>query len=412
MNNNMNKSRSHVTSDTDNVYFNTSIKNTSNITSSDCRVSIIRTVNILDVASDYYMAITRFRIPYGTLPVIVLPRVSSGSTSIQLTLTISSAANPLESITPDLSVIPGIGSSPYTYEFIGDYCHIYLVHTLEVIINYMFETLFFTYPAASITSGVTYIAWPVVEWSFADKHWNIQWPIALLDSTHVNYTAFSYYLYEILGPVHGNVLSYDITDAEYFQWNPTPYMTYTTVNDYLFTAAFYNATGATDKQIFDESSIENPFALAVQQRRLLIKTGSIPSEPEAIDNGSVYEKILTDFLIPSGLPYDGPYVYAPPSQYRLIDLKSAAPLRQIDINVYWQDRFLNIYNFRLPPKSEASFKIGFFYQGLYNNLYAENPRPSIIQNLSISDKQAKQVLGESGNPSKLFRQNVSGYYYE
>jgi len=61
----------------------------------------------------------------------------------------------------------------------------------------------------------------------------------------------------------------------------------------------------------------------------------------------------------TGKDYKPCILYSPTAEYRLNDLYGNAPLHQIDIQVYWKDRYGNIYPLYLTPSSTASIKILF-----------------------------------------------------
>jgi hypothetical protein len=57
--------------------------------------------------------------------------------------------------------------------------------------------------------------------------------------------------------------------------------------------------------------------------------------------------------------------YAPPGEYRLIDMYSNSNLYKIDLNVYWKDKWGNLKPLRLLPGCSASVKLLFRHKGFY-----------------------------------------------
>lgn len=88
--------------------------------------------------------------------------------------------------------------------------------------------------------------------------------------------------------------------------------------------------------------------------------GSNPSLVSSGNNSNIVLQ-LTDLelLNEKGSDWKPAVLYAPTAEYRLIDLFGNAPLHQIDIQVYWKDRFGNVYPLVLAPGATANIKIMF-----------------------------------------------------
>jgi hypothetical protein len=88
--------------------------------------------------------------------------------------------------------------------------------------------------------------------------------------------------------------------------------------------------------------------------------GSNPSLISSGNNSNIVLQ-LTDLelLNEKGSDWKPAVLYAPTAEYRLIDLFGNAPLHQIDIQVYWKDRFGNVYPLVLAPGATANIKIMF-----------------------------------------------------
>ena len=76
---------------------------------------------------------------------------------------------------------------------------------------------------------------------------------------------------------------------------------------------------------------------------------------------------LTDFevAIDATNSYRPEISYAPPSEYKLIDMLSRSNLSKIDLNVYWKDKWGNLKPLRLLPGCSASVKLLFRHKGFY-----------------------------------------------
>ena len=76
---------------------------------------------------------------------------------------------------------------------------------------------------------------------------------------------------------------------------------------------------------------------------------------------------LTDFeiAVDSTNSYRPEISYAPPGEYRLIDMYSNNNLYKIDLNVFWKDKYGNLKPMKLMPGCSASVKIMFRHKGFY-----------------------------------------------
>ena len=76
---------------------------------------------------------------------------------------------------------------------------------------------------------------------------------------------------------------------------------------------------------------------------------------------SSYLPILTDFQIQSesGTESRSYAQYVPSGEYRLIDLTGTIPIKNIDIKVFWQDKYLNLYPLYIPPLNSMDIKLLF-----------------------------------------------------
>jgi|HubBroStandDraft_3_1064219.scaffolds.fasta_scaffold43183_2 hypothetical protein len=126
--------------------------------------------------------------------------------------------------------------------------------------------------------------------------------------------------------------------------------------------------GALQKQFSQEYSVLNLWS---SLRKILITTNSIPiiSEYTPTNNSGVSSTlpILTDFIPQIELPGQSRSIahYTPTSQYRLVDLKSSEQLNTIDLKIYWEDTFNNIFPLFISEFQQASVKLAFVKKSLY-----------------------------------------------
>ena len=118
----------------------------------------------------------------------------------------------------------------------------------------------------------------------------------------------------------------------------------------------------------------NGMSLWFDLRKIIITSNSLPVNQEVTpsinQNGvSSFLPILTDFAITFDTANQSKQVvvYAPTSQYRLVDLTGNDAITRLNFNFYWQDKFGTIYPVFLTPLQMASIKIGFFKKTIYNS---------------------------------------------
>lgn len=82
-------------------------------------------------------------------------------------------------------------------------------------------------------------------------------------------------------------------------------------------------------------------------------------------NNSDFANIITDLVSDTG-QYKPNLVYNPTSEYRLITLYGNRPLSNIDIQVFWRDKFGKLNPFRLASGEAITIKVAFLKKGSYN----------------------------------------------
>jgi hypothetical protein len=104
--------------------------------------------------------------------------------------------------------------------------------------------------------------------------------------------------------------------------------------------------------VFTSSTL--PIHPSISSSPVLIREGTIIS-PNSIEPNT--RKIITDLVaVDSYKPY---LVYTPSSQYRYIDMIGGSALKDIDIQVYYQDKNGILNEFKLSSGSSCSLKILF-----------------------------------------------------
>lgn len=80
--------------------------------------------------------------------------------------------------------------------------------------------------------------------------------------------------------------------------------------------------------------------------------------------------ILTDFVPDITQPGEQRtrFNYVPTGPYRLIDIKATVPFNKIQFQIYWMDRFQNLYPLRISKQQMNSVKIMFIKKSYYKGL--------------------------------------------
>ena len=86
----------------------------------------------------------------------------------------------------------------------------------------------------------------------------------------------------------------------------------------------------------------------------------------AIENNA-FASIITD-LVSDELCYRPNLLYNPPGEYRLIDLRGNQPLNNIDIQVYWKDKYGKLNQFLLYSGGSCTIKL-LFRKKKFNFIY-------------------------------------------
>ena len=85
-------------------------------------------------------------------------------------------------------------------------------------------------------------------------------------------------------------------------------------------------------------------------------------------NNNNLTNVLSDFeiAIEGTNQYRPIILYAPQSEYLLVDLFSGANLNKINIQVFWKDHFGNLNPFFIEPGASAHMKLLFRRKDFYN----------------------------------------------
>lgn len=350
----MNKHRTNIVSDSDNVYYDVNISSNNEQSKSTSNYNVTRTQNILDDPSDYFLSVIRFTIPSYFVPILeFVPQVEGGNNG-QYSVTLQRGGQ-IQQV-----FVTYVNDSVETYaENPKEYYYMYQYQSFVNLINTALDGAFaalggnipvgsaapvmlFDSPSKTFTMyfDETYIGANPILVYFNDKLWSLIYGMQHeRQNTGIGFTADGRDVL-LLVDNYGN----NFVDTTFFPLNP-PQLYYFLTQEY---STVYNW---------------NPY------KRIVLTTGNLPIENEFVkgeENG--YRKILTDFS-PSNNVNDerSVYQYFPTSQYRLIDMISNTNLKKINLQVWWQDRNEDLRPIYLPWNSQINIKLGFFNKNLYNS---------------------------------------------
>ena len=355
------KNRVNITREYDNIYYNITINSNNSNRFSVPKLSISRTVNILDKASDYYVSVIRFNIPSEYVPILIFVpeagQINVGIYNITLSYQTFDVTENLEYINRGNGSFTSMRNGYYyMYDFqqMVDMINVALENAMTILKTnfpadvplqaspnpfmiydpisklfafYVDELLFNTVNDPHIEMYMNDPLWTLFGSFPFQRIYNGQ-PLNPVDSKDV----------QILFKNHGNNLV------------PNPNSDPNDETIYIYLSQEYVTTYNW-----------NPF------KKIVITTTSLPILGENIDStGNNQRTILTDFIPSvSATEFRTVYQYYPISQYRLIDLTNDAPLKAFDINVWWEDVDGDLQLIYLPWNSQISIKIAFLKKNLY-----------------------------------------------
>lgn len=362
----------------DNIYFNVEIRGQGSSPTIP-RYSVIRDEPILNKASDYYLSILRFNVPAYYAPIgqfLTKPgETQEGVYSLQM-------------------VISGVFGLPQTPE-------IFLSFTSVSDLNRYFKAE----PNKTPNGNNIYYLFTYQEFlrslnAAFSAAWNIiiQDPFWPFDPTTIEYAPFCtfnnsskifefYFPQQFSNKFENNppFITCFFNEALYALFSSVPAQRQSGPNgspdgrDYSIYVIDegINQTAITALpdlkwiQVVGEYSTVvdwNPFS------KILISTNLIPCKKEfAAGGGDVKLPIITDF-IPSVDIQDvrSLFQYFPVGQYRLVDLQSDGPIRNVDIDISWIDLWGNFNPFYIQPNANISMKLGFLNKELYHGNHLKN----------------------------------------
>jgi len=361
---------------------------------------------------DYYLSILRFTVETGTLPVFIpsiQPNQGDRDLSIySLTLewtdpatgTTYTSGEEFVQYTPQDASAPLPPPPNQTANKIQNiatgYYNVYNYSVIPLLINRTLQDAFATLDAAAVAGGATLPSpfAPVMTWDSTSN------------SAVLYFDTDGYYQYFAAG-------SYPVPPAGYspiklyfnaplyglFPSFPTKYLGYGAgLNGKNFLFEPFNIGGLDQMTITPNPPPTAPLpsswtAVAVYQEYstianfspivgLVFTSNTLPIQPNQVSTPLVYNNsqelvlggsnsdfanIITDLVSDTG-QYKPNLVYNPTSEYRLITLYGNRPLSNIDIQVFWRDKFGKLNPFRLASGEAITIKVAFLKKGSYKQM--------------------------------------------
>ncbi len=353
--------KSTTTHESKNIYFNISITSNNEQRLTYPAYNITRTRNIVDKASDYYLSIIRFTIPAYYVPVLVTPMQSSTLTEYSITIVWTASGAAYQ------EYVPIVNNG--TDSVVGGDNYVYTYTSFTEAINTAFSNAMDAVDA-SHTLPTTWHA-PFIIYSPETRLFQL-WAQANIfddhDATTLNEPLCDIYMNDKLFALFGSFWSIRYNNGSSFQ------------ADGLDVKLVVNGFGVT--QSFSQS---DPDLYTVMQqdyptlynwnpyKKIIMVTNLLPTQSEFVKGeGSGTLKILTDFEPTNDvLDVRSVYQYFPTSQYRLTDLLSDAPVRNVDLQVYWQDLDGSLTPIYVPWNGQITIKMAFLHKSLYGESFTD-----------------------------------------
>lgn len=327
----------------------------------------VQTNPIVDKASDWYISIIRFDIPLSIIPLYIFPIVPA-----------STSLNPQPN--PNLSpMVIGFTVLGLDYErnliYVSDN-PAYPAPVQNIVNQQVITVYYFVYSYDNLINSLnvaTNAAWVAAGspgggispfFYFNPNTGLISFVVsdAFITSGAIMYC--NTYLLNFIDSFNFNHVSLTANHEYNFVLDTNPQRGWPTVS-----------TPITAPQTYYQF-IQNYSSLAywTALRKILFISNSLPIVNEYEPSSSIQQNvstslpIITDFVPAIEFASQSRSIayYYPTSQYRLVNLIGDIPIQKLDMKIYWQDKFNNIYQLYLPYGNEINIKLAFIKKSLYN----------------------------------------------
>jgi hypothetical protein len=382
----------------DHEYIDVYAVNANSIDSLPVPVSFTQTRNLpfLYKPEDYYLSVVRFQIDTNSLPVFnCVIQYNQGNINLSIysvTLSWTNPVAPFQTFNQQTYVVwapqnlaapiprpPSLTDNKFQDDS-GGYYYAYNYTYFLQIVNAAFSVCF-----ASLNVQVTGAGLALPTANFPVLTWNNDNNIAVLNADILGYNQsvanhikifMNLPLYQLFNSMPAYIQPFPaplgknyLIDTDNFgnaQVTPFPF--------YLPT---YNAY-----QVFQEQTAVNvwsPVSSIVFTSNTLPINSTNVCQPSIFVNGvstnnngsnSGIEQVITDFQAENNI-YKNSCLYIPSGENRYVDLMGTTPLYTIDINMYWKNKFGELFQFRLAAGCAASIKVLFERKELITGIIEE-----------------------------------------
>ena len=349
------------TTDADHIYYDLNIIN-SNATYAPVKLAFseVRTTPFLDNPQDFYCSIVRFELATPSLPVFV-PQILNGQADINkmvYTFTLTDGVNTIQqnvqyipSIQYPILIQPPLISQDMTTKY-------YYVYSYQLICNMFNDTL------KSITTALNPALYPpFFTYDTSTSLFAINMPCSALGipvfgifcntPVQILFSTFPFNYFGLTAPILGQNYEFVPIDAQLSNLITIGANTYLKIVQETSTTGSLNPISSI---VFTSDTL--PIVAT------LVGAPTLPHSNVGLlsaGNNSNFSNVLTDFIVSfsNGQSYKPTIEYTPSSEYRLISMYGSTALTDIDLQVFWKDRYSNLYPFFLDHGCFASLKILF-----------------------------------------------------
>ena len=367
---------------------------------------------------DYYLSILRFTVETGTLPVFI-PSIQPDQADRDLTIyscslewtdpatatVYSSGETFLRYYPQDKSAVlppaPNATTNGIQNNLTG-YYNIYNYSVLPLLVNAALQVAYAALNTAVVAAGLTLPSdfAPVMTWDsssdsavlyFDVAGYSTYFPASTYPVPPAGYSPIQLYfnapLYGLFPSFPTEYLGYKPSlNGKNFRFDPVNFggIDNGTITPFPVPTAPIPSTW-TSVQVYQEYSTIANFSPIVG---LVFTSNTLPIQPNQVSTPVVYNNaqelvlggtnsdfanVITDLVSDTG-QYKPNLVYNPTSEYRLITLYGNRPLSNIDIQVFWRDKFGKLNPFRLASGEAITIKVAFLKKGKYNRKADTNDR--------------------------------------
>lgn len=352
----------------DNIYVNIQIDANPEVTLTEADYTVTRTETIISNPSDYYVSIIRFDVPGLSIPLHIMPVEPNPAdpTDVnysQYVVSLEYDGNTetvhlnyvSDSIINSSNIVPPTSD---TQQDLSPYYWIFNYRSFVEILNTALQTAFTNLPTKPAGSAAPYMLYNEESQLFSLICQQPYYEDSLPNPIKIFFNFKLALLFE--------GISFK-SNSELFVFRPDKKDLRVKV---IYRDNYYvppNEIAPVDpllqlSQQFKSFDNFNSF------QKIFFTSTLLPIRSEVLPGTDNTQKIITDFDIPDQNSNTRSEIeYFANGVYRLVDLTSDSPLRQIDISCFWQDTRGNVYKILIPWNNTVTIKLGFFKKTLFNN---------------------------------------------